>query len=171
MLRTVKPVSEASCSIVRPSTSPPASQPPSAGTALRRALIRRTVALACVTSHNVTSNGVTFVGVRVDAGMNMLTTLAQSTPPAGGAAIHQIVIATVGAMIVTGALLALGMGRRPGRLPLLGRLAGFSERGSGIPGWAALPAAIISGALIIALFGMLWDISLHIDDGRDEGPL
>jgi hypothetical protein len=103
--------------------------------------------------------------------MNLLTTLAQSQPPAGGAAIDQIVIATVAAMVVTGGLLALGYGQRSGRWPLLGRIAAYSERVSGIPGWAALPAAIISGALIIALFGMLWDISIHIDEGRDEGPL
>ena len=30
---------------------------------------------------------------------------------------------------------------------------------------------MITGSLLLALFGMLWDISIHIDDGRDEGPL
>ena len=74
--------------------------------------------------------------------------------------------------MVTAALLVLGMGHRSGRIAA--RWAGspaFSERVSGLPGWAALPAGVAAGSLLIALFGMYWDISLHIDDGRDEGPL
>ena len=101
--------------------------------------------------------------------MNSL--LAASTPSAGGAAIDQIVIATVAAMIVTGALFALGYGHRTGRWDVLTRLGDYAERKSGLPGWAALPAAIITATLVVALFGMLWDISIHIDEGRDEGPL
>ena len=42
---------------------------------------------------------------------------------------------------------------------------------SGLPGWAALPSAISSISLQVALLGMYWDIALHIDDGRDAGPL
>ncbi|MBC7373460.1 MAG: hypothetical protein H7323_05665, partial [Frankiales bacterium] len=38
-------------------------------------------------------------------------------------------------------------------------------------GWVALPTTLTTLALLIALFGMLWDISLHIGRGRDEGPL
>jgi hypothetical protein len=97
--------------------------------------------------------------------------LAEASPPAGGAAIGQVIIATVAAMIVTGGLLALGYGHRTGRTRILTDLGAYAERKSGLPPWAALPAAVIVGALIVALFGMLWDISIHIDDGRDEGPL
>jgi hypothetical protein len=97
--------------------------------------------------------------------------LAASTPSAGGAAIDQVIIATAGAMLATCALLALGIGHRTGRFGLLGWAADHSARISGLPPWAALPAGVTAGALVIALFGMLWDISLHIDDGRDEGPL
>jgi hypothetical protein len=97
--------------------------------------------------------------------------LAASTPPAGGAAIEQVIIATAGAMIATAALLVLGIGHRTGRVALLGWAADRAARVSGLPAWAALPAGMTAGALVIALFGMLWDISLHIDDGRDEGPL
>jgi hypothetical protein len=35
----------------------------------------------------------------------------------------------------------------------------------------SIPIAVIIASLITALFGMLWDMSLHIADGRDEGPL
>jgi hypothetical protein len=103
--------------------------------------------------------------------MSTLGPLAAAAPPAGGAAIDQVIIATTGAMIVTAGLLALGYGHRTGRLPILTRLGALAERQSGLPSWAALPGAIIAISLIGALFGMLWDISIHIDEGRDEGPL
>src|SRR5215212_3445266 len=101
----------------------------------------------------------------------LIAQAAASSPPAGGAAIGQIVIATAGAVIVTAVLLWLGMGHRSGKVALLSRVGAFSERVSGLPAWAAIPAATITGSLLIALFGMLWDISLHIAQGRDEGPL
>src|SRR5688572_17139312 len=101
-----------------------------------------------------------------------MNTLAQAAaPPAGGAALDQIIIATAGAMLLTGALLVLGLGHRSGRVPYLGRLAGFAERVSGLSGWVALPSAIATISLLTALLGFLWDVSIHIDEGRDEGPL
>ena len=100
-----------------------------------------------------------------------LLLLAQSQPPSGGAAIGEIVIATVGAGVITAAMVAIVLGHRTGRLPQVGRLAAFAERSSGIPGWASLPLFFVAGALLIAVLGMYWDISIHIDEGRDEGPL
>ncbi|HEX2086549.1 MAG TPA: hypothetical protein VHF89_12775 [Solirubrobacteraceae bacterium] len=100
-----------------------------------------------------------------------LLAAADGSEPAGGAAIAEVVGATAGATIATVLLLALGMGHRSGRVRVLGTLAAFSERVSGIPGWAALPVGLATGSLLTAVFGMYWDISLHIDDGRDAGPL
>ena len=40
-----------------------------------------------------------------------------------------------------------------------------------MPGWASLPNVFVGGALLVAVIGMYWDISLHIDNGRDPGPL
>ena len=97
-------------------------------------------------------------------------TLAASQP-AGGAAIGQIIIATAGAMVVTALLLWLGFGHRSGNVAHLGRAAALGERVSGLPGWAALPSGLATASLITAVFGMYWDISLHIDVGRDPGPL
>jgi hypothetical protein len=102
---------------------------------------------------------------------SLLTLAAQSAPPAGGAELGQIVIASTAAAIVTAALLYFGFGHRSGRVQLLDRLAAYAERRSGLPGWAALPSSIATLSLITALFGMYWDISLHIDNGRDPGPL
>jgi len=97
--------------------------------------------------------------------------LAAAAPPAGGAEIGQIVIATTAATIVTAALLFLGLGHRSGRVRILQRLADHSERTSGMPGWVAFPSAVATVSLLTAVFGMYWDISVHIDNGRDAGPL
>jgi hypothetical protein len=99
------------------------------------------------------------------------TTLAASSPPAGGAAIGQVIGATLGAMIATGGLLWIITAHRSGRIQWVGRLADLAERETGLPGWASLPSALIGGSLLIAVFGMYWDISIHIDKGRDPGPL
>jgi hypothetical protein len=92
-------------------------------------------------------------------------------PPAGGAELGQIAIATTAAVAVTAALLYLGFGHRSGRATALERAAAWAERRAAIPGWAVLPAGIATVSLLTALFGMYWDISLHIDNGRDPGPL
>jgi hypothetical protein len=91
--------------------------------------------------------------------------------PAGGAEAGQAIGATIAALIVTGAMLGIVAGHRSGRIDHVKRLAAFSERVSGIAGFASLPAAILGSTLIIAVFGMYWDISIHIDEGRDPGPL
>src|SRR5688500_4038702 len=103
--------------------------------------------------------------------MGGMTLIYAASEPAGGAATADIVIATLGATVLTALLLGLGMGHRSGRVKVLGRLADWTERKTGLPGWAALPGAISSAALLVALLGMYWDISLHIDQGRDAGPL
>ena len=99
------------------------------------------------------------------------TLAAAPPPPAGGAEIAQIVIATVAAMIVTSALLFLGLGHRTGRTQILQRLADHAERASGLPGWVSFPSVISTVSLLTAVVGMYWDISIHIDNGRDAGPL
>src|SRR5919204_1133020 len=91
--------------------------------------------------------------------------------PAGGAALNQIVIATAGAIVSLATLAWLCRGHRSGRLAHLSRAAELAERISGLPGWAALPSALAAVSLLVALLGMYWDISLHIDVGRDPGPL
>jgi len=96
---------------------------------------------------------------------------AAPAPPAGGAEIAQIVIATVAATVVTCALLFLGLGHRSGRTQILQRLANHGEKVSGLPGWVAFPSAVATVSLLTAVFGMYWDISIHIDNGRDAGPL
>ncbi len=99
------------------------------------------------------------------------TALLAAGEPAGGAAVDQVAIATGAALILSAAIAWLGMGHRSGKVPYLGRAADLTERVSGLPGWAALPSALSAASLLVALLGMYWDISLHIDAGRDAGPL
>src|SRR3954449_9800875 len=99
------------------------------------------------------------------------STLLAASEPAGGAALDQVAIATGMASVATAVLLLGIFGYRNGKGQTLRRLAGFSERVSGLPAWAALPVGVAGGSLLVALLGMYWDISLHIDQGRDPGPL
>jgi hypothetical protein len=94
-----------------------------------------------------------------------------ASEPAGGAALDQVAIATGMASVATAVLIFGIFGYRNGKGGPLRRLAAFSERVSGLPAWAALPAGLAGGSLLVALLGMYWDISLHIDQGRDPGPL
>lgn len=96
---------------------------------------------------------------------------AQGAEPAGGAAMSEVLLASGAAAALTTALLVLGIGHRRGRVHGLARIGAYAERRSGLPGWVALPTAIATVSLITAVIGMYWDISLHIDVGRDEGPL
>jgi hypothetical protein len=112
-----------------------------------------------------------FQSIGRDSQMTRIFGSLAAAPPAGGAELGQIVIASVAATLVTLALLYLGFGHRSGRVRLLGRWAARAERLAGMPGWAVRPAAIATVSLVTALFGMYWDISLHIDNGRDAGPL
>ncbi|MGH3889843.1 MAG: hypothetical protein ACRDSZ_25310 [Pseudonocardiaceae bacterium] len=99
---------------------------------------------------------------------------AQEVRPAGGAELDQIIIASAAATVLTAGLLLLGWGHRTGRIPILRRLATETERwpfSAGQPGWVELPSTLALFSLITALLGMYWDISLHIADGRDTGPL
>ncbi|GLC09746.1 hypothetical protein Mkiyose1384_43450 [Mycobacterium kiyosense] len=39
------------------------------------------------------------------------------------------------------------------------------------PSWVALPVLVFTTFIICALFGFIWDVSWHIGEGRDPGPL
>jgi hypothetical protein len=102
--------------------------------------------------------------------LTSLVTAAESAP-AGGAALDQVAIAAAISLGLGATVVWLGAGHRSGRVPYLGRAAAWTERVVGLPGWAALPSLVSAGSLLVALLGMYWDISFHIDAGRDPGPL
>ncbi len=109
--------------------------------------------------------------------MSLISTLplaslaTENTEPAGGAPIEQLVIATLFAGAMTVGVLLIAWLHRTGRTQLLTKVGDTIGRIEGLPGWSAIPAAIGWGSLGLAFFGVYWDISLHLDNGRDEGPL
>jgi hypothetical protein len=98
-----------------------------------------------------------------------ISTLAAAAP-AGGAATGQVIAMVVALTVGFSVLVLVGEAQRRGRRTPLGTLAAFSSRVSGLPIWAALPLAVTGISLVGALFGYMWDVSLHIDRGRDAGP-
>jgi hypothetical protein len=101
--------------------------------------------------------------------MSLLAAVSQ--PPARGAALSDLVALTVVFAVAGALLLAVSVGHRRQRIHFLERLGALSERVSGLPSWAALPNAVAATSLLVAVFGFYWDVSWHIDRGRDPGAL
>jgi hypothetical protein len=97
--------------------------------------------------------------------------LAADTRPAGGAAIGEVILATGIGLGLTALLLGLVFLHRTRRSTILTRIGTRLGKATGVPAWVALPTILTTLSLLVALLGMLWDISLHIGVGRDEGPL
>jgi hypothetical protein len=109
------------------------------------------------------------IGVLAAAG----PAFAQSTgrQPAGGAAIGEAIGATAGALVATALVVLLITRHRGGRTDVLNRFGRWAEHHTGLPAWASVPSMLLGVSLLVAVLGMYWDISLHIDNGRDPGPL
>jgi hypothetical protein len=96
---------------------------------------------------------------------------ANGTQPAGGAALGEAIGATAGALVATALVVLLISRHRAGRTDILNRFGRWAERQTGLPAWASVPSVLLGISLLVAVLGMYWDISLHIDNGRDPGPL
>ena len=103
----------------------------------------------------------------------MNLSLAQAADPSGGAGapLDQIAIVAVATTGITLLMLLLIARYRAGRAKPLRALSAFSERTLGIPGWSAVPGVLTIVFSLTIILGATWDIGLHIDVGRDEGPL
>ena len=89
----------------------------------------------------------------------------------GGAALDQVIGMSVAAAVVSAGLLWVGYLHRNRKITWLTRLSEAFGRRFKRPPWVALPIALFIATLICALFGFIWDVSLHIGNGRDPGPL
>jgi hypothetical protein len=120
------------------------------------------------------------IGRIIAAGTTTLGTLVAAAPayaqstgqePAGGAAIWEAIGATAGALVATALVVILIRGHRNGSIGALNVVGRWAERHTGLPAWASVPSILLGASLLVAVLGMYWDISLHIDNGRDPGPL
>ncbi|TFV56323.1 hypothetical protein E4P42_19865 [Mycobacterium sp. PS03-16] len=100
-----------------------------------------------------------------------MTVVAAEGQEGGGTALHEIVLLTVAGAVVTAILLWIGYLHRNHKISWLTSLADWSGRRFKRPSWVALPVALFTASIICALFGFIWDVSLHIGNGRDDGAL
>jgi hypothetical protein len=89
----------------------------------------------------------------------------------GGAALDQVIGMSVVAMVVTVGLLWIGYLHRMRRITWLKNLSERTGTKFKRPPWVALQVFLFTATIIAALFGFIWDVSLHIGNGRDAGPL
>jgi hypothetical protein len=89
----------------------------------------------------------------------------------GGAALGQVIGMTVVAVVIGVALCWLGYLHRQRKITWVNSIAEYAGRKFKRPPWVAVPIALFIATLICALFGFIWDVSLHIGKGRDPGPL
>ncbi len=87
----------------------------------------------------------------------------------GGAALDEVIGMSVVAVVVTAVLLWIGYLHRNAKITWLTSLAEWAGRKFKRPPWVALPMAMFITTIICALFGFIWDVSLHIGNGRDAG--
>jgi hypothetical protein len=92
-------------------------------------------------------------------------------PEGGGAALDQVIGMTVVAVVIGVALCWLGYLHRTRKITWVNSVAEYAGRKFKRPPWVAVPIALFIATLICALFGFIWDVSLHIGKGRDPGPL
>ncbi|MBF6169679.1 hypothetical protein IU486_33910 [Streptomyces gardneri] len=97
--------------------------------------------------------------------------LAAPGTEGGGAALDQVAAMTGAAGLVAVVLLWIGYLHRTRRITWLQRIADRLGRLFNRPGWVALPLALFLATILTALLGFIWDVSLHVGNGRDDGPL
>jgi hypothetical protein len=101
----------------------------------------------------------------------MTTLLAGGAKPVGGAALGQVFLGTAIFVVLFAVTLTMAYRVRMGKSSPIGWAGRRISRINNIPGWATFPQVFLTGSLLVAVFGMYWDISLHIGQGRDPGPL
>lgn len=91
--------------------------------------------------------------------------------PARGAGLGQVIGLSVAAVVIAAVMLWVGHAHRTHRISWLGRFADWMGVKFKRPSWVALPVLVYTTSIICALFGFIWDVSWHIGNGRDPGPL
>jgi hypothetical protein len=104
-------------------------------------------------------------------GSTEMTFLAAAGSEGGGAALDQVIGMTAVALVIGALLCWLGYLHRQRKITWVNSVAEYAGRKFKRPPWVAVPIALFIATLICALFGFIWDVSLHIGKGRDPGPL
>lgn len=83
----------------------------------------------------------------------------------------EVLIASVMVGGIFSVVILLALAHRAGRITWLQSIGDFAGRQLNLPAWAAFPSVVLVTSLGAAVFGLYWDISLHLSKGRDAGPL
>lgn len=92
-------------------------------------------------------------------------------PSARGAGLNQVIGLSIAAVVIAAVILWVGHAHRTHRIQWLTRAADKFGEKFHRPNWVALPVLVFTTSIICALFGFIWDVSWHIGNGRDPGPL
>lgn len=98
-----------------------------------------------------------------------LAVLAEA--PARGAGLDQVIGLSIAAAVIALGMLWVGYAHRSRRITWLNRVAEYMAQKFDRPPWVALTILVFTTSIICALFGFIWDVSWHIGNGRDPGPL
>ncbi|AEF42381.1 hypothetical protein [Hoyosella subflava] len=103
--------------------------------------------------------------------ISALSLAQEALPGAGGAAVDQIIIVLIANAVIFTPLVWFVLRERSGHRTAIGRAADWIAKKEGMPRWFSLPVYVMIAALLSAGFGVAWDIPIHMQDGRDDGPL
>lgn len=103
--------------------------------------------------------------------LHALTAQAAEAPSAGGAAFDEILVAAAMAAVVMVSVGYVVVRERLGHPTWVGRLADRISALDGLPRWVGLPMYLLLASLLAAAFGVWWDVPIHMQNGRDSGPL
>ncbi|ORV96750.1 hypothetical protein [Mycobacterium kyorinense] len=84
---------------------------------------------------------------------------------------NQVIGLSIAAALIALLMLWVGYAHRTHRIGWLGRISDRLADKFNRPSWVALPVLVFTTSIICALFGFIWDVSWHIGNGRDPGPL
>ncbi|MFT4201267.1 MAG: hypothetical protein QM634_11100 [Gordonia sp. (in: high G+C Gram-positive bacteria)] len=89
----------------------------------------------------------------------------------GGAALDQVFGMTAAAGVVSIVLLWIAYRHRSYKSDWLQEWAGWLGRIGERPTWSVIPLFLFITTILTAFLGFIWDVSLHVGRGRDDGPL
>ena len=98
---------------------------------------------------------------------NMLVPMLAQTPSAGGAPVGEVLGASAVALASIAVVAVIGIAHR--RRGVLDPFVQIVEERTGRPAWSIVPVQVTLLSLAVAVWGYYWDVSWHIDRGRDEG--
>jgi hypothetical protein len=83
---------------------------------------------------------------------------------------NQVIPATAVFAVIVAVVTWASIRYRRGHAPRLQAAVDRLEERTGLPAWLPAGVAVTTASLVIAVLGFYWDVAVHIDKGRDNGP-